>query len=386
MTSSSPARFLGLISGTSADAVDAAVVSFDGGAEVLAARSYPLPVALRDRLLDLGGGFTPAELTRLDARLGEVFADAALALLDEAGVAADSITAIGSHGQTLWHAADDEPASTWQIGDPNRIAERTGIATVADFRRRDMAAGGQGAPLAPAFHDAVFSDPTELRGILNLGGIANLTLLPRAGSGEVLGFDTGPANTLLDAWCREHRNESFDADGAWARSGTCDDGLLQAWLDDPYFQRPPPKSTGPEHFNLAWLAQRAPGLDALDAASVQATLLELTARSATAWLDHWGERPGELLVCGGGVHNGALMARIAALVPDVRVQSTAVRGVDPDYVEAAAFAWLARQTLAGEAGNLPSVTGARGPRVLGAVYPGGRDWDARSRPWATPTD
>ncbi|WP_313219115.1 anhydro-N-acetylmuramic acid kinase, partial [Stenotrophomonas sp.] len=248
----------------------------------------------------------------------------------------------------------------------NRIAELTGITTVADFRRRDVAAGGHGAPLMPAFHLAMLGTTGEDRAILNLGGIANLTLIPREGVPR--GFDTGPANALMDAWCQRHRGVPFDADGAFAASGQVDEPLLAHWRADPWFALPPPKSTGREQFHLAW-AEAAMDGEARSPADVQATLLELTAATvADALLAHL---PGaaRLLVCGGGVRNPALLRRLGARLPGVVIESSAVHGLDPDYLEAMGFAWLAQRTLDGLPGNLPSVSGARGPRILGAIHP-----------------
>ncbi|HET6397787.1 MAG TPA: anhydro-N-acetylmuramic acid kinase, partial [Pseudoxanthomonas sp.] len=272
---------------------------------------------------------------------------------------------IGSHGQTVRHRPGGEAPFTLQIGDGNVIAERSGIATVADFRRRDVAAGGHGAPLVPAFHAALLHSESEDRAVLNLGGIGNYTLLPR--QGPVRGFDTGPANALLDAWCQRHTGAAFDADGAFAAGGTVDEALLARLLDEPWFALPPPKSTGREQFHLDWVQARLRGGES--PADVQATLLELSAATAADALRAHQPRTARVLACGGGVRNPVLMRRLAARLPGVAVESTAAHGLDPDFVEAMAFAWLARQTLAGLPGNLPAVTGARGPRVLGVVHP-----------------
>ena len=375
---SAPQLFLGLISGTSADGIDAALVRFAGDAadarcELVHGRTYAWPEALRSRLIALGQGASIDsidELGTLDVRIGEHFADAALQLIDEAGVATNDVRAIGSHGQTVRHrpmgaAFDGAYPFTMQLGDAHVIAERSGITTVADFRRRDVAAGGHGAPLLPALHNALLHSPDEDRAVLNLGGIANFTLLPR--HGDVRGFDTGPANALMDAWCARHTGRAFDADGAFAAQGNSDAALLQRLLDEPWFALPPPKSTGREVFHLDWVQSRLRGEET--SADVQATLLELTAASVADALRAQQPETRRVLVCGGGVHNPRLLQRIAAHLPGVVVESTAMHGVDPDFVEAMGFAWLARQTLAGRPGNLPSVTGARGSRVLGVVYP-----------------
>jgi anhydro-N-acetylmuramic acid kinase len=366
--------FLGLISGTSADGIDAALVRFADGSEharceLVAGRTYRWEDAMRARLVHLGQGGDCTSLDEfgaLDVQAARAFADAATALLADAGVAASEVRAIGSHGQTLRHRPEAAVPVTLQVGDGNLIAERTGITTVADFRRRDVAAGGHGAPLLPALHAALLRAPGESRAVLNLGGIANLTLLPA--HGDVRGFDTGPANALLDAWCERHTGAAFDAEGAFAARGGVDDALLETLRAEPWFALPPPKSTGREQFHLAWLEARL-GTGARAAQDVQATLLELTAASVADALRATQPDTARVLVCGGGVHNPRLLQRIAARLPGMIVESTAAHGVDPDLVEAMGFAWLARQTLASRPGNLPSVTGARGPRVLGAIYP-----------------
>lgn len=366
--------FIGLISGTSADGIDAALVRFAGdGCELELGRTYSWERPLRTRLVAIGQGGDAGsldELGTLDAQIAEAFAAAASALLVEAGVAAAQVRAIGSHGQTVRHRPagaghDGQHPFTWQLGDGNLIAERCGISTVADFRRRDVAAGGQGAPLVPAFHAALLHSDKEDRAILNLGGIANFTLLPASGS--VRGFDTGPANALMDAWCERHLGTAFDAGGEYAASGSVDAGLLERLLGEPWFALPPPKSTGREQFHLDWLQRHLTGIER--PADVQATLLELSAITVADALRTHQPATARLLACGGGVRNRRLMERIGALLPAVAVESTADHGLDPDFVEAMAFAWLARQTMLGLPGNLPAVTGARGPRVLGVVYP-----------------
>ena len=362
--------FLGLISGTCVDGIDAALVAFDPAPRVVFGRTYPLGAGLAQDVLrrsQMDAETSLDDVARLDTRLGQAFARAALDALADSGVAAAQVVAIGSHGQTLRHYPRGPTPFSQQLGDPNVIAEATGITTVADFRRRDVAAGGQGAPLMPAFHAAVMHSPDEDRAILNLGGIANLTLLPRRG--DVRGFDTGPANGLMDAWCLRHRGLPYDRDGAFGREGRVDEALLARLLAEPWFALPPPKSTGRDQFQLAWLQARLDG-NALEPADVQATLCELSAATVADALRATLPGTGRLLVCGGGVHNPLLMERLAARLPGVAVASTASIGLDPDFIEAAGFAWLARETLAGRPGNLPSVTGARGPRVLGAIHHG----------------
>lgn len=362
--------YLGLMSGTSADGIDAALVQFPSGGGCrfvhgLTARWEPV---LRARLVALGEGGpldSLEELGELDARIAINFAGAANQLLAEAGVDRSQVRAIGSHGQTVRHRPLADPAFTVQLGDGNRITELTGITTVSDFRRRDVVAGGHGAPLMPAFHLAMLGTADEDRAVLNLGGIANLTLIPREGA--VRGFDTGPANALMDAWCQRHTGRTFDADGAYAASGAVDESLLAGWRSEPWFDLPPPKSTGREQFHLAWAeAHMAEGQYA--AADVQATLLELTVATVADALLAQQPQTRRLLVCGGGVHNRQLMKRLAARLPAVQVESSAVHGLDPEYVEAMGFAWLAQRTMDGLAGNLPSVTGAQGPRILGAIH------------------
>ena len=366
--------YLGLMSGTSADGIDAALVRFEGEGrtlrcELVHGSTFSWDATLRGQLVALGQGADTVsldDLGMLDGRIALAFAEAALSLLQAAGVPRGRVRAIGSHGQTVRHRPQGDPPFTWQLGDGNVIAERCGIATVADFRRRDVAAGGQGAPLMPAFHAALLGSSNEDRAALNLGGIANFTLLPAAG--DVRGFDTGPANALMDAWCERHTGRPYDADGAFAASGQVNPTLLARLLVDPWFALPPPKSTGREHFHLDWLQARMEDTS-LAPADVQATLLDLTARTIADALHMSQPDTRRVLACGGGVRNPVLMARLAAYLPQAVVESTAAHGLDPDYVEAMGFAWLARETLAGRPGNLPAVTGASGRRVLGTVYP-----------------
>ncbi|OQP74168.1 anhydro-N-acetylmuramic acid kinase [Xanthomonas phaseoli pv. syngonii LMG 9055] len=365
--------YLGLMSGTSADGIDAALVRFADAThrrcELVAGTTVAWQPQLRQTLVAIGQGAETVAidaLGQLDAQVGLAFAAAANQLIGDSGVERRQIRAIGSHGQTIRHRPNANPAFTWQIGDASRIAEHTGITTVADFRRHDVAAGGQGAPLMPAFHLAMLGAGDEDRAVLNLGGIGNLTLIPR--DGAVLGFDTGPANALLDSWCQRHHGTPFDAEGAFAASGRVDAALLQALLADPWFALPPPKSTGREQFHLDWAVQ-AMGSARLEAADVQATLLELTAASVADALLRLQPTTRRVLVCGGGVRNPVLLARLAARLPGMVVESSARYGLDPDYLEAMGFAWLAAELLAGRAANLPSVTGAAGPRLLGAIYP-----------------
>jgi anhydro-N-acetylmuramic acid kinase len=367
------ALYLGLISGTSMDAIDAALVEIDGArCEVQHARAFAYPAGLHDRLSQLIAqphGVSLDEIGELDTAVGEAFAAAARQLLDEANVPSAQVTAIGSHGQTLRHQPNGARPFTWQIGNPDVIAERTGITTVADFRRRDVAAGGEGAPLAPALHQAVLASAVEARAVINIGGIGNITWLPP--DGAPIGFDTGPGNCLMDGWSQRHRGKPFDQDGEWAASGRVDAQLLRLLLSEPFFFRPAPKSTGRELFNLDWLDAHLAALNAqLSPADVQSTLCELTARSIAHACASVG-RVQRALLCGGGAHNSELRRRLQALMPISVVTTTAEFNLDPDYVEAAAFAWLASRTLAGLPGNLPSVTGARHRVVLGSIHPAG---------------
>ncbi|SDM47903.1 anhydro-N-acetylmuramic acid kinase [Franzmannia pantelleriensis] len=372
-------RFLGLMSGTSLDAIDAALLRIDEAGHLHLEQSLaePLPPALRERLLTLcqATSVSFAELAYLEDAFCRHQASAATRLLAAAGLTPSDVEAIGSHGQTIEHSPYGHtggPAYTLQLDNPSLLAELTGCRVVADFRRRDLAAGGQAAPLAPAFHDAVFRHADEWRLVLNLGGFANLTLLPPLGSdAKVIGFDTGPANALLDAWHQRQRGGSFDADGAWAASGRVDPTLLAKLLDDTYFKRPPPKSTGREVFHLEWLDSRLSGSES--PADVQATLAELSAVSIARGVElvrttYATPLPARVIPCGGGAHNADLMARLAAHLPGISVTQADALGWPADWLEAAAFAWLAWRRLAGLPGNLPSVTGAAGPRVLGGIY------------------
>ncbi|MHB8824291.1 MAG: anhydro-N-acetylmuramic acid kinase [Thiobacillus sp.] len=361
-------RYVGLMSGTSLDGVDAVLAEIGPADQTRLIRSHYLPYAdgLRAQLLAL---HTPQpdeiHLAAVAANeLARLYAEATSALLD--GTAPDSVRAIGCHGQTLRHRPAD--GYTLQIGNAALLAELTGVAVVADFRSRDIAAGGQGAPLVPAFHAQVLRHPAIHRVIANIGGIANITDLPV--DGTVRGWDTGPGNMLLDAWIKRHNGANYDRDGAWAASGAIHPGLLAALASHPYLKLSPPKSAGREQFNLDWLDATLSSLSQTVApADVQATLLEFTALTLCEAVSQECGSARELYVCGGGAHNGALMQRIEARLPSLRVTTTTALGIDPDWVEALAFAWLARQTLHHAAGNLPSVTGARGARVLGAIYP-----------------
>ncbi|MGE3296942.1 MAG: anhydro-N-acetylmuramic acid kinase [Porticoccaceae bacterium] len=368
-------HFIGLMSGTSLDAVDAVLVDLNENSHaVLAHHSQPIPDDLRAAIArlchpgDIEGD--PIDLIgRVDREMGELLADAVSALLAVADIPAERIAAIGSHGQTIRHRPPDGATAhpfTLQVGDPNCIAARTGITTVADFRRRDLALGGQGAPLVPPFHAAAFRHSDRDRAVVNLGGIANVTLLPARG--EVSGFDVGPGNCLLDAWAKRHLDRPYDDGGAWAAGFTPDARLLQTLQQHPFFHRAPPKSTGREDFNLDWLDTQLRGFPALAPGVVQATLLALTATTLALALERY-PTVGEVYFCGGGARNRALLDDLSARLAPRTVATTAILGLDPQRVEATAFAWLARETLCGRPGNLPAVTGARRATVLGAIYP-----------------
>ena len=361
--------YIGVMSGTSLDGLDIALVELEARTSIklLASHYIPMPEAMRAEILGLcsSGADEIARSAIAENRWVELAAQGIAALLELQQLTARDIRAIGSHGQTIRH----EPAQgfTVQIGNPALLAELTNICVVGDFRRRDVAAGGQGAPLVPAFHEALFADSPGNRAILNVGGFSNLSLINP--TDPVSGFDCGPGNVLLDAWIQEQCGKLYDRNGEWAASGAVDTRLLQVLLQDPFFQTKGPKSTGREVFNLAWLKHHLLSLPSIYPQNVQATLLELTASTIAQSLQTAQPHTDELLVCGGGAHNAALMARLASLLVNTQVSSTLTKGVDPDWVEAMAFAWLAHCCLENIPANRPSVTGARGLRVLGGIYP-----------------
>lgn len=358
------------MSGTSIDGIDAGLVDFaDDKIRLLAFHYQAFPSLLKQQIQQISQPDQPillAEFGALDAQLGQLFANAALALLEQAQIPADQIRAIGSHGQTVYHAPEGEFGFSLQIGDPNRIAQTTGITTVCDFRRRDIAVSGQGAPLVPAFHQAAFADSERTIAVVNIGGIANISTLKGT---SVAGFDTGPGNTLMDHWCLSNTGQEYDANGAWARTGQVISELLQHLLDDPYFHQQPPKSTGKEYFSPAWLRKKITPFLHCPAADIQATLCQFSADTITQAVINHAADSQRILLCGGGVHNRLLMETLQNQLP-MPVASTADFGIDPDHVEAIAFAWLARQTLHQRPGNLVSVTGAKTPVILGGIYPG----------------
>ena len=368
----SSSLFIGLMSGTSLDGVDGVIADFSGERpRVLGHESLPFPESLRAELLALNTPRGSDELHRAALAgnaLAECYARVVRQLLAASGIAREQVAAIGAHGQTVRHRPGefDGTGYTLQLNQPALLAERTGIAVVADFRSRDVAAGGQGAPLVPAFHQALFSVPGQQTAVLNIGGIANLSVL--GADGGLAGFDCGPGNALMDHWCRLHTGKAYDADGAWAVQGHVDEALLARFMAEPFLAKSPPKSTGRDLFNPDWLSAVMTGT-AIAPADVQTTLTEFTALACAHDVLHHANESARLLVCGGGAFNGHLMRRLAHHLPGVRVESTESAGLPPLQVEACAFAWLARQAVAGRPGNAPRVTGAAGPRVLGAIYP-----------------
>ena len=368
--------YIGLMSGTSLDGVDAVLVDFPKeqhprlNLKVLAHVALPFTQDLKQTLFALNA---PADNEIHRAALAAnaltaVYAQAVQALLDDTQLKAPQIQAIGAHGQTVRHqpGAHDGIGYTTQLNNPSLLAERTGITVVADFRSRDIAAGGQGAPLVPVFHQGVFASPNETVCVLNIGGIANLSVLHA--NGEVIGFDCGPGNVLMDHWCMQHRGLSYDDDGQWARTGQVDGPLLQAMLSEPFLQQAPPKSTGRDLFHVQWLTSHLANLANISAVDVQATLTEFTALACVKDVSRHANGAKKLIVCGGGALNGFLMERLQSALPNCKVLSSTLRGMPALQVEATAFAWLARQTVLGLTGNAPKVTGAKGARILGGVF------------------
>lgn len=358
--------YVGLMSGTSLDGVDAVLADFGGDSpRTLATHYAPFPGELKARLIAL---HEPAhgeihQAAMVGNELAHLYQVAVEALLEQAAISAESIRAIGCHGQTVRH--NPRAGYTLQLGNPALLAELSGIAVVADFRSRDIAAGGEGAPLVPAFHDAIFRSRNQHRVVLNIGGIANITNLEPGAATR--GFDCGPGNMLLDAWAQKHLGRPYDENGNWAASGALIRPLLDTLRTHTFFSSVPPKSCGREQFNIGWVESNL--AESNRGADVQATLLELSATTIADAIGRWCGIPDELVVCGGGARNAVLMARLAALLPHTQVRSSDHFGFGADWVEAMAFAWLARQALLGRTGNLPEVTGAKGRRVLGAIYP-----------------
>lgn len=373
--------FIGLLSGTSMDAVDVAIVSFEQKdlcnppsfqkPLLIASHRHPIPAEFKNRCFHITqtGQCSIDEYGVLDVLAGELFAEAVLKILQQTQISPSRIRAIGSHGQTLRHRPDLKPPFSLQIGDPNVISERTGILTIADFRRRDIAAGGQGAPLAPGLHASIFGNSKENRVIVNIGGISNMTILPADPNCLITGFDTGPGNCLMDAWTQEHLSMEYDRDSHFAMRGRIHEPLLEHCLDDNYFSEKPPKSSGREYFNLDWLTKKctSANLTHIPAEDVQATLLMLTARTIANAIKSYAPKHSAVFICGGGAHNPFLMETLGKELQN-SVNSTEILGVSPDWVEAILFAWLAKQTLAGKPGNCPSVTGASNNLTLGGIF------------------
>ena len=367
---SSSEIYIGLMSGTSLDGIDIAVIDFSQHPPTLIhCSTWPYQQSLQQRIreITISGNASIDSLCQLDVELGNTYADIINRSLEEAKLENAQIRAVGNHGQTIRHSPNTELPYTLQIGDPNVIAAKTGITTVGDFRRKDIALSGQGAPLAPAFHRFMFSSTSSDRAIINIGGIANITYLPADSESGVIGFDTGPGNTLSDFWINRHHGKACDEDGKWAASGGVNNDLLNKLLgNEPYFQTALPKTTGTEYFNSNWLI---PQLDPdLAAEDVQATLVELTALTIARGIQLLPSTPVECFVCGGGIHNNYLIKRLQQALPICQILSTNQLGLDPDYVEAVAFAWLARQRVNQQAGNLPTVTRASSASILGGIY------------------
>jgi len=361
--------YIGLISGTSIDGVDCALVQFDSDQPTLLASHFcPASDALRQRVLQLCSEMN-IDLRlygQLDVELGRIFAAGVMQLLKQAGVSATSIKAIGSHGQTVWHQPTGEFPFTLQLADPNTIAHLTGITTVADFRRRDMAAGGQGAPLAPLLHRNCFASCHEDRVVVNIGGISNITVLEK--NGQCVAFDTGPGNVLMDYWIDKNLNKKFDNNGDWARTGVANETLLATLLQEPYLSLAPPKSTGRELFNGHWLETRLKQCQHdVAAVDVQATLLKFTVETIVTDIRKLVVA-NQVSICGGGAHNLSLMQALQIALPESEVTTTAAMGIEPDWVEAIAFAWMAKQTLAGHSIDISAFTGATAATILGGIY------------------
>jgi anhydro-N-acetylmuramic acid kinase len=360
------------MSGTSLDGIDAGLVDFsDGQIKLIAFEYFPFSKAIRHTIQQLSHPDNPIQLKlygATDTELGVLFAHAVNELLRQTSISANHVIAIGSHGQTIYHAPDISSAFSLQIGDPNVIAEQTGITTIADFRRRDIAAGGQGAPLVPAFHRAIFSPLFNLDekniSIINIGGISNITYLS---SDTTVGFDIGPGNTLIDYWVQKNLKHAYDKDGNWAKTGKPNLDLVNALKEDPYFKLIPPKSTGKEYFSPVWLDEKISHFSDTSPEDIQASLCQLTADSISEAIQQYAPLTHHTLICGGGIHNNCLINMVKQNLPHP-VSSTAEFGINPDHIEAMAFAWLARQTIKHLPGNLTEVTGAQSPVILGGIY------------------
>ena len=367
-----PEYYIGLMSGTSIDGVDAALVDFTDTPKLVCFAYQPFSDKMRQAISHIceDSFITLKDYGKLDCQLGELYAHSVQTLLEQSGITASEIKAIGNHGQTVLHAPDTKHPFSLQLGDPNIIAEKTGITTIADFRRKDIAAGGQGAPLVPGFHKDFFHNNTENRVVVNIGGVANITVLPAQDDADIIGFDTGPGNTLLDQWIYSNLQANFDKNGEWAKSGKIQPELVEHFKQDPYFERPSPKSTGKKYFSPVWLKKQLTNFGRQFAAEdIQASLCQLTAESISDAIKLYAATTERVLLCGGGFHNEFLFSRLQQLL-DCPVVSTNEYGIHPDHVEAMAFAWLAKQTIEGKAGSLTDVTGARAPTILGGIYTG----------------
>jgi len=369
-----PELYIGLMSGTSLDGIDAGLVEFDGEKIKLLAFDYsPFSEPIKNEIKALSQANAPVLLKSygaIDTKLGYLFAQACTNLLKKANISSSAVKAVGSHGQTIYHAPEIPSAFSLQIGDPNIIAEKTGITTIADFRRRDIAAGGQGAPLVPAFHQAIFSQTFDLSKqnitIVNIGGIANITYLS---ADKTIGFDTGPGNTLMDYWIQKNLDTVYDKNGSWAKKGKANPELLKAFKQDSYFNLSIPKSTGKEYFSPLWLKEKTHLTPKCCVNDIQTSLCHLTAETIAEAIQKHAPLTDQTLICGGGIHNAYLIDLIKSNL-DHPVSSTAEFGINPDHVEAMAFAWLARQTMNNLSGNLTEVTGANRLVILGGIYPG----------------
>lgn len=363
--------YIGLMSGTSVDGIDAGLYDFsENQAQVIDFYYQPYTKQIKQKihqLCNMNQTVSLLDYGELDTQLGLLHAEASLNLLRQANIDSKYIRAIGSHGQTIYHAPTAKFPFTLQIGDANIISQKTGITTIADFRRRDIAAGGQGAPLVPAFHQAIFHNAAENRVIINIGGIANLSILPKEVQKNSIGFDTGPGNTLMDYWVSQHKNSAYDDSGAWAATGSIQPELLKRLKEDPYFSALPPKSTGTEYFSANWLIKKLATLPTYPPEDVQRTLCQLSVESIANAILKFAPEADKVFICGGGVHNKTLLSALRHRL-DIPVNSTKTEGVHPDQVEAMAFAWLARQTLQGLTGNLPETTGAKEAVILGGIY------------------
>ena len=367
--------YIGLMSGTSIDGIDAALVNLSDNKFKLFGTLYqPYPDTVKASLSRIIKEKQTAitEHAMLDTELAKLNALAVNALIEQSNQSSRDITAIGYHGQTIFHEPEGEHPNSIQLGNPNVLVKQTGVDVVADFRRMDISAGGQGAPLVPAFHQFLFQDSSQDRVILNIGGIANLTILPANNQQPITGFDTGPGNCLLDEWIYLQTKQAFDKDGQWAEQGQLIHDVLEGLLDDPYFVKAPPKSTGREYFHLDWLRRKLADnqidVTSLPAQDVQTTLVSLTATSITRAIKTHAPDTQQVFVCGGGAHNRFLLEQLQGQLADIQLSTTSDLGLDPDWVEACAFAWLAQQRLQQRTANIPSVTGADKSVLLGAVY------------------